>query len=84
VRVVIIVHSVSGERIEAKLVRMERRHLWVSVNGVERRFSLHRGFEVPEGGSWSAWRLSGADHRAFQPRDSNPDDDDDAPTTRTD
>lgn len=77
-----IVHSVSGERLEADFVRMETRHVWVRADGVERRFSRHRGFEVPAGGSWSAWRLSGADHRALQPRDSAPDDDDDAPTKR--
>lgn len=51
------------ERIAAPLVSVDETWVVVRVGEVERRFSRKTGFEHPTGGSWSAWRLSGADRR---------------------
>lgn len=59
-----IVNGANGtDRVEARVVRIDDAWVVVRVGEVERRFSRRTGFEHPSGGSWSAWRLSGADHR---------------------
>ncbi len=55
-----------GERVAAPLVRLDDAWVFVKVGDVERRFSRQTGFEHPPGGSWSAWRLSGADRRRLK------------------
>ena len=51
------------ERVAAPIVGLDELWVVVVVGNVERRFSRKTGFEHPSGGSWSAWRLSGADRR---------------------
>lgn len=56
-----------GERVTVPIARLSDAWVFVRVGDVERRFSRSTGFEHPPGGSWSAWRLSGADRRRLRP-----------------
>ena len=54
-----------GERVSVAVLRIEPLVVVVERDGEELRFSRRTGFELKPGGSWSAWRLSGKDHRRF-------------------
>jgi len=57
-----------SQRVRAEVDRVTERHLYLLVDGETRRISRDAGFEHPEGGSWSAWRLSGEDHKHWRPK----------------
>lgn len=59
----IVLASDRTVRLSAQLARLDERFLYVIVDGEERRFSRTSGFELPAGGSWGTWRLSGKDLR---------------------
>jgi len=54
------------ERIAVPVVAIDPVWVVVRVGEIDRRFSRKSGFEHPPGGSWSAWRLSGADRRRLK------------------
>lgn len=56
-----------GERVVVPIDRFDEHFVYVNLAGDEKRFSRETGFEIPEGGSWSRWRLCGKDHRAWRP-----------------
>jgi hypothetical protein len=55
-----------AERVTVPLLRVDERFVYVDFHGEEKRFSRSSGFEVPPGGSWGTWRLSGKDHRRLK------------------
>lgn len=57
-----------AERVAVTLLRIDERFIYVDHHGEEKRFSRSSGFEVPPGGSWGTWRLSGKDHRRLKHR----------------
>lgn len=63
---VTIVYGKDGERVSLPVVRIEEQVVVVARDGEELRFSRRTGFELKAGGSWSAWRLSGKDHRRLK------------------
>lgn len=66
-RAVTIVDAVpGGARIEAKVVGLDEDVVTVGVGDALRRFSRVTGFELKGGGSWSTWRLAGADFRLLR------------------
>lgn len=56
----------AAERLSVPLLRVDERFVYVDFHGEEKRFSRSSGFEVPPGGSWGTWRLSGKDHRRLK------------------
>ena len=62
-----IVYGKDGERVSVRVVRIEPQVVVMVRDGEELRFSRRTGFEQKAGGSWSAWRLSGKDHRRLKP-----------------
>ena len=66
---VTIVYGKDGERHSLPVVRLEPNVVVVARDGEELRFSRRTGFELKAGGSWSAWRLSGKDHRRLKQPD---------------
>lgn len=66
---VTIVYGKDGERVSLAVLRVEPQVVVVERDGEELRFSRRTGFELKAGGSWSAWRLSGKDHRRLKPPD---------------
>jgi hypothetical protein len=67
--VTIVNGATENERIAVPIVRLDDAWVFVRVGEVERRFSRKTGFEHPPGGSWSAWRLAGADRRRLKARE---------------
>ncbi len=63
---VTIVFGKAGERVSVELVTVEPLTLVVRRGAELLRFSRVTGFEQRGGGSWSAWRLAGKDHRRFK------------------
>ncbi len=55
-----------GLRVSVPMIRCDERFVWVALLGAELRFSRRSGFELPEGGSWGKWRLSGKDMRRLK------------------
>jgi hypothetical protein len=67
-RVTLVNAVPDGERSAADVLRVDDDFVVVRHQGVERRFSRHTGFEIRGGGSWSTWRLAGADFRTVRRR----------------
>ena len=64
---VVVVNAANRElRARARLVRVDDRFVYVELLGEEKRFSRSTGFEVPLGGGWGKFRLSGKDMRRLQ------------------
>jgi len=63
---VTIVYGKDGERVSVAILRIEPGFIVVDREGEELRFNRRTGFEMKSGGSWSAWRLAGKDHRRFK------------------
>jgi hypothetical protein len=66
---VTIVYGKDGERVTLPVLRIEEHVVVVERDGEELRFSRRTGFELKSGGSWSAWRMSGKDHRRMKAPD---------------
>lgn len=61
-----IVDGSSGTRARVPIVSFDEAFVSVDAVGEVKRFSRQTGFEIPPGGSWSAWRLAGRDLRRWR------------------
>lgn len=55
----------TSQRKAAEVVRVTDKYLFVLDGDETRRIGRKAGFELPPGGAWSAWRLSGEDHKRW-------------------